>query len=83
MLPAIPPWIRPDVGRGGGVDPAQPHVGDRPGRRGDGAATLLRCDPGVGRPADESQPQGALRRRGRDHVSDRRGVVVAVPEAGL
>ena len=51
-----------DVGGGLGIDPAERHRRDRPGRRQDGAAPLLRRDPGVGRPAAEREPEASAAR---------------------
>jgi hypothetical protein len=72
-----------DVGRGGIVDAAQGHVGDRPGRGDDRASALLGRDPRVGGAAQKAKLERLLGRCREHDVADGRRMVVAEPEPGV
>ena len=71
-----------DVGGGLVVEPSEPHVGDRAAGGGDRGAALLRRHPRVRGLADEGDLHDHRVRRAEDHLADRPGLVVDVPDAG-
>ena len=80
MLPALPPWIRPDVGGRLVVDATEPQIGDSAGRRDDRGAPFLRIHARMGGAPVEAHLERLGVRRAQDDVSDRRSLVVDIPD---
>src|SRR6266487_568936 len=62
------------------VEAAEPEIGDRTRSRGDGGAPFLRVHARMRRPAAERRVELDLVGRAENHLADRAGVVVDVPD---